>query len=221
VSRFRPLPRAFYERAADVVAPDLLGRYLVRETGGARIVARIVEVEAYLGADDPASHAFRGRTARNAAMFLPGGHAYVYFVYGMHHCVNVVCERAGSAHAVLLRAAEILEGVAAAARRRGVGASASPRSLAGGPARLCEALGIDRRLDAVSLRAGELRLTGGEPAAAAAVAVGARVGVDYAGEAAGWPLRFALRGSPALSRPLAPAAKPVNSSRSAARGRRR
>jgi len=219
VSRFRPLPRAFYERPADVVAPELLGRYLVRETAGGRVVARIVEVEAYLGGDDPASHAFRGRTARNAAMFLPGGHAYVYFVYGMHFCMNVVCQREGVAHAVLLRAAELVEGIEVAARRRGLGASASPRSLAGGPARLCEALGIDRRLDAVSLRAGELRLTRGEPADPAAVAVGARVGVAYAGEAAGWPLRFALRGSPALSRPLAPA--PLSASRSAARGRRR
>lgn len=202
MSRFRPLSRAFYERSAERVAPELLGRYLVREAGGERLVARIVEVEAYLGGDDPASHAFRGRTARNAAMFLPGGHLYVYFVYGMHFCMNVVCERAGVPHAVLLRAVEAVEGGAAMAARRGVAASAAPRLLAGGPARLCEALGVDRRLDGVSLRAGELRLTAGEPVAPAAIARGARVGVDYAGEAARWPLRFALRGSAALSRPL-------------------
>lgn len=202
MSRFRTLPRAFYERPADAVAPELLGRYLVREVAGVRLVARIVEVEAYLGGDDPASHAFRGRTARNAAMFLRGGHAYVYFVYGMHYCMNVVCEREGVAHAVLLRAIEAVEGAAAMAARRGVAATASPRLVAGGPARLCEALAIDRRLDGVALRAGELRLTAGEPVSATAIARGARVGVDYAGEAARWPLRFGVRGSAALSRPF-------------------
>jgi len=202
MSRFRPLPRVFFARPADVVAPELLGRFLVREVGGERLVARIVEVEAYLGGDDPASHAYRGRTARNAAMFLAGGHAYVYFVYGMHFCLNVVCGAAGVPHAVLLRAAEAVEGEAAMAARRGLAAGVAPRALAGGPARLCEALGVDRRLDGASLRAGELRLTAGEPAARAAIARGARVGVGYAGAAARWPLRFAIGDSSALSRPL-------------------
>jgi DNA-3-methyladenine glycosylase len=202
VSRFRTLPRAFYERPARVVAPELLGRYLVREMDGTRIVARLVEVEAYLGGDDPASHAFRGRTARNAAMFLAGGHAYVYFVYGMHFCLNVVTGEKGVAHAVLLRAAEIVEGADLAAKRRGVAVAALPRLLAGGPARLCEALAIDRRLDGVSLVRGALTLRQGEPVARRAIARGPRVGVAYAGEAAGWPLRFAIRGSAALSRPL-------------------
>jgi DNA-3-methyladenine glycosylase len=204
VSRFRPLPRAFFARPADVVAPELLGRFVVREVGGERVVARIVEVEAYLGGDDPASHAFRGRTARNAAMFLAGGHAYVYFVYGMHFCLNVVCAAAGIPHAVLLRAVEAVEGEATMAALRGLAPGAAPRALAGGPARLCEALGIDRRLDGVSLRAGELRLTAGEPVAAAAIARGSRVGVDYAGAAAAWRLRFGVRGSAALSRPIVP-----------------
>jgi len=182
------------------VAPDLLGRYLVREVAGSRQVAKLVEVEAYLGADDPASHAFRGRTARNASMFLAGGHAYVYFVYGMHFCVNVVCGDAGVAHAVLLRAAEIVEGADAAAERRGVAADSAPRILAGGPARLCQALAIDRSLDGASLASGPLRLTRGEPAVAAAVVRGPRVGVDYAGGAARWPLRFGVEPSAALSR---------------------
>jgi DNA-3-methyladenine glycosylase len=203
VSRFRPLSNAFYVRPADIVAPELLGRYLVRELDGERTVARLVEVEAYLGADDPASHAFRGRTARNAAMFLAGGHAYVYFVYGMHFCLNVVTGESGVAHAVLLRAAEVVEGVETAAQRRGVSADAAPRLLAGGPARLCEALGVDRAFDGASLRRGELTLREGEPVTPPAIARGRRVGVAYAGRAAAWPLRFAVRASPALSRPLA------------------
>lgn len=203
VSCFRPLSRAFFLRSAEAVAPELLGRYLVRELDGERVVARIVEVEAYLGADDPASHAYRGETARNAAMFLAGGHAYVYFVYGMHFCLNVVTERAGVAHAVLLRAAEIVGGGETAARRRGIAAGATPRLIAGGPARLCQALAIDRALDGVSLWHGELTLREGEPVARRAIVHGPRVGVDYAGEAAGWPLRFLVHGSSALSRPPA------------------
>jgi len=203
VSRFRPLSRAFFRRPADVVGPDLLGRYLIRESEGERVVARLVEVEAYLGADDPASHAFRGPTARNAAMFLDGGHAYVYFVYGMHYCVNVVCGRVGLAHAVLLRAAEIVEGESVAIARRGLAADAAPRLVAGGPARLCQALGIDRTLDGASLRGGPLRLAAGEPPAGRAIVRGSRIGVDYSGAARRWPLRFGIAKSAALSRRFA------------------
>jgi len=202
VSRWKALPASFYRRAADAVAPDLLGRYLVRETPAGRLTLRLVEVEAYLGADDPASHAFRGRTARNASMFLAGGRAYVYFVYGMHFCMNVVCGPAGVPHAVLLRAGEAVEGAVEMAARRGLAGRAAARTLAGGPARLCEALGIDRELDGVGLLRGELRLTEGEPARGALVAAGPRIGVGYAGEAARWPLRFGVAGSIALSRPL-------------------
>jgi DNA-3-methyladenine glycosylase len=198
------LPVSFYRRAADAVAPDLLGRYLVRQTPAGRLALRIVEVEAYLGTDDPASHAFRGRTARNASMFLAGGRAYVYFVYGMHFCMNVVCGPASVPHAVLLRAGEAVEGAAEMAARRGLGGRATARMLAGGPARLCEALGIDRALDGVALLRGELRLTEGEPAGVALVETSPRIGVDYAGEAARWPLRFGVAGSAALSRPLRP-----------------
>ena len=215
MSRFRPLPRAFYRGPADRTARDLLGRYLVRETPAGRLVLRLVEVEAYLGRDDPASHAFRGPTARNAAMFLAGGHAYVYFVYGMHWCMNVVCGPAGTPHAVLLRAGEPVEGGERMAARRGLPVTATPRSLAGGPARLCDALGIDRALDGVSLRAGDLWLARGEPVGDAEVVVGPRIGVGYAGEAAGWPLRFGVAGSPALSRPFTAAGA------RAGRGRRR
>jgi DNA-3-methyladenine glycosylase len=115
----RPLPAAFYRRPADVVARDLLGRYLVRELAGERLVLRLVETEAYLGAADAASHARDGhRSARNASMYLAGGHAYVYFVYGLHWCLNVVCAERDVPHAVLLRAGEAVEGAARMAARQ-------------------------------------------------------------------------------------------------------
>ena len=141
-----PLPPSFYRRPAEAVARDLLGRYLVREVEGETLVLRLVEVEAYLGAPDRASHAWGGRrTPRNASLYLPGGHAYVYFIYGMHWCLNAVTGEADIGSAVLLRA--------------------------------------------------------GEPVAPGQVATGPRIGVAYAGEAAAWPLRFAVADNRHVSRP--------------------
>ena len=214
-----PLPRSFYRRPADEVAPDLLGRLLVRRVGeggsegegegesaGARagelLVARLVETEAYLGAPDRASHAAGGRrTRRNESLYLAGGHAYVYFIYGMHWCVNAVCGEADEGGAVLLRAAEPVRGEAAMAARRGLALPARPGELAGGPGKLCQAFGIDRRFDGLPLDAGELWIAAGEPVPAARIARGPRIGVAYAGEAAAWPLRFAEAGNPHVSRP--------------------
>ncbi len=202
MARFRPLPLSFFRRAADEVARDLLGRYLVRDLEGERLVLRLVETEAYLGAGDAASHARGGhRSARNGAMYLDGGHAYVYFVYGMHWCLNVVAATAGVPHAVLLRGGEAVEGGVRMTRLRGLARPPRPRELAGGPARLCQALAIDRRFDGVDLRRGALRLVAGEPVGDDAVVRTPRVGVAYAGEAAAWPLRFALRESREVSRP--------------------
>ena len=197
----RRLSRSFYARAADEVAPDLLGQVLVRIfPDGSRASVRIVEVEAY-GPDDPASHAFRGETPRNAVMFGPPGHLYVYFTYGMHHCMNVVTGRAAEGSAVLLRAAEPLEGEEEMVGRRG---REGRLDLCSGPGRLAQALAVDRRDDGIDLVAGDgLWLEGAsrvEP-----VAVGNRVGVHETSRH--W--RYWLDGSPFVSRgrPGPPTAK--------------
>jgi DNA-3-methyladenine glycosylase len=208
VSRLRSLPLSFYRRPAEVVARDLLGRWLVRDIGGMggrdgeRLVLRLVEVEAYLGAPDRASHAWDGRrTPRNESLYLPGGHAYVYFIYGMHWCLNAVTGEPDIGSAVLIRAGEPVEGEEAMARNRGRLGRIRPGDLAGGPGKLCQALAIDRGLDGVLLDRQPLRITKGDPAAPDEIVAGPRIGVDYAGEAAAWPLRFAIRGNQHVSRP--------------------
>lgn len=187
----RPLGRRFYERGPVEVARDLVGRLLVREVGGARLVGRIVEAEAY-GRDDPASHAFQGPTRRNRSMFGEAGHAYVYVSHGIHHCLNVVT-LPGSA--VLLRALEPRAGLAEMARRRG---RSDPGLLCAGPGRLTQALGITLALDGHDLTAGrELWVADGEPARR--VVATPRVGVT---RAAGRRWRFVEEGSRFASRPV-------------------
>jgi DNA-3-methyladenine glycosylase len=185
------------------VARDLLGRYLVRSLEGERCaVAQIVEAEAYLGAGDPASHAFGNRrTARTRTMFRRGGVAYVYLIYGMHHCLNVVVGPEGEAGAVLLRGAEPIEGVEWMCRNRGIVVRPRPGQIAGGPGKLCQALAVDRGFDGAPLGRGDLVLAAGVPVEVSKIAHGPRIGVDYAGVAASWPLRFALSGHPEMSRP--------------------
>ncbi|MCC6396956.1 MAG: DNA-3-methyladenine glycosylase [Bacteroidetes bacterium] len=138
-----PLPRSFYLQPTVTVARQLLGKILVRRIGRRTLAGRIIEVEAYLGAKDPASHAYRGRTPRNDVMFWEGGHLYVYFTYGMHFCANVVSGPQGIGNAVLLRALEPLEGVRIMAENRKRDASAI-KELCSGPAKLCQAFGIAR-----------------------------------------------------------------------------
>ena len=154
------LPREFFDRPALEVAPALLGCVLEHSTADGLVAVSLSEVEAYLGRGDPASHAYRGMTARNAVMFGPPGHAYVYFTYGMHFCVNIVCGPPGVAEAVLLRAGRVVVGEELARRRRGFDPAHAPRDLARGPARLCQALAIDRRQDGADLcdPSGGLRL---------------------------------------------------------------
>jgi DNA-3-methyladenine glycosylase len=138
------LKYGFFLRSPEIVARDLLGKVLVHRRKGERLSGRIVEVEAYLGLDDPASHAFRGRTSANAVLFGPPGRAYVYFIYGMHYCVNISCLPDGEPGGVLIRALVPLEGIKTMARLRGLPENAKPQQLTGGPGKLCEALGITR-----------------------------------------------------------------------------
>ncbi|HXH56495.1 DNA-3-methyladenine glycosylase [Iamia sp.] len=191
MARRRRRPRSFYARHPLEVAPDLIGSVLVH--GGRS--GRIVEVEAYCGADDPGSHAFRGRTPRTTTMFGPAGHLYVYFSYGLHWCANVVCGAEGEAGAVLLRAVAPVTGIEAmrAARAR----ARRERDLTAGPARLCQAFGVDGSFDGTDLVKAERGLTivddgAVAPPAAASTRVGLSSGEDL-------PWRWYVRGDPNVS----------------------
>ena len=192
-----PLPRAFFERPVLEVAPELLGSVIEHRGADGVVAVRLTEVEAYDGEDDPGSHAFRGRTPRNAVMFGRPAHVYVYFSYGMHWCMNIVCGPAGRASAVLLRAGEVVEGESLARTRRTT--SKSTRDLAQGPARLTVALGIDGGYDGTDLlaRGSVLRVLADRAAEPGTVRAGPRVGVSGAGAAQPW--RFWLDGEPTVS----------------------
>jgi DNA-3-methyladenine glycosylase len=211
------ISRDFFARPSVEVAPDLLGCVLEHETADGLVAVELTEVEAYAGRSDPASHAYRGKTRRNAVMFGPPGHAYVYFTYGMHFCVNMVClGEQGSASAVLLRAGAIIAGEDLARARRTRGpvpegpvpegpvsegrARIAPRDLARGPARLCQALDIDRALDGadVCVAGSPLRMLSGagNPARSGKITTGPRVGVSSAAEI---PWRFWYDGDPTVS----------------------
>ena len=184
--RTAPLPRAFYDRDTVRVAGELLGKQLVHRQNGVERVGRIVEVEAYLGPHDLAAHSSRGRTERTRIMFGPPGHAYVYLIYGIHCCLNVVTEREGHASAVLLRAIEPVRNVDGPTR---------------GPGRLCKAMGIDRRLNGHDLTAGDFHIADPLDAGAISIVRRPRIGVDYAGHWARRLLRFYIRGNPFVSKP--------------------
>lgn len=175
------------ERPVLEVAPLLLGAVLRHGD----VAVRLTEVEAYDGADDPGSHAYRGRTARNAVMFGPPGHLYVYFTYGMHTCANVVCGTEGTATGCLMRAGEIVDGIELARERR---LRSKDRDLARGPARLCQALGIRLDDNGAALDDGAFELRLGEPVAS--VATGPRVGLRGAADR---PWRFWIEGDPTVS----------------------
>jgi DNA-3-methyladenine glycosylase len=211
------LPRETFAGSAATVAPALLGCVLEHDTPEGLVAVALTEVEAYHGQADPASHAYRGQTPRNAVMFGPPGHAYVYFTYGMHFCVNLVCLPEGTASAVLLRAGRVIDGEPLARARR-TAPGPDGRDLARGPARLCQALGIDREQNGADVcdPASRLRVrwpvgtgpmglagTGAAGLAGAAISSGPRVGVSAAGDR---PWRFWITGDPTVSayRPYAP-----------------
>jgi len=188
------LPRDFYARQTVRVARELLGKHLVRVLGRTRMVGSIVEVEAYRGSDDPASHAFRGLTARNSPMFGEPGHAYVYFTYGNHYCLNATTQKSGTPGAVLIRAIEPLEGIQLMRRQR---LGMCDISLTNGPGKLTKALRIDGSLNEVDLtKYGPLFITkgvGGKPRIASSARIGIREGSDRQ-----W--RFYLAQNPYVSR---------------------
>ncbi|WP_055485316.1 DNA-3-methyladenine glycosylase [Streptomyces sp. WMMB 322] len=194
-----PLPRSFFDRPVLEVAPELLGRHLVRTAPDGRIVLRITEVEAYAGEADPGSHAYRGRTRRNASMFGPPGHAYVYFIYGMWFSLNLVCGAEGHASGVLIRAGEILTGGEHAWKRRPK--ARKDTELAKGPARLATALDVDRTLNGTDVCAPEerapLRVLAGEAAGAEEIRSGPRTGVGGAGAVHPW--RYWIDRDPTVS----------------------
>jgi DNA-3-methyladenine glycosylase len=180
------LPRSFYDRDPIVVARELLGKALVHVEAGVERIGRIVEVEAYLGPHDLAAHSSKGLTERTKVMFGPPGHAYVYLIYGMYHCMNVVTEREGATSAVLLRAVEPVKNVAGRTQ---------------GPGLLCRAMHIDRRLNAHDLLSDEFYIRTLPNAEGHSVVKRPRIGVDYAKHWAKRHLRFYIKGNPFVSRP--------------------
>ena len=179
------LPRAFYDRDTIVVAKELLGKFLIHESRGVKRVGKIVEVEAYLGPHDLAAHSAKGRTKRTEIMFGPPGHAYVYLIYGMYDCMNVVTEREGHASAVLLRAIEPVENI---------------EGRTCGPGLLCRAMKIDRRLNAHDLLGENFYIAAPEKAESFAIVKRPRIGVEYAKHWAKRHLRFYIKDNPFVSR---------------------
>ncbi|HYF39787.1 MAG TPA: DNA-3-methyladenine glycosylase [Gemmatimonadales bacterium] len=193
--RAATLPVSFFRRPAETVAAELLGTVVVSSIGGEISRAIIVETEAYLGYDDPASHGYRHRrNARNEALFGPPATWYVYLSYGMHWCANLVCQRSGLASAVLLRALQPVDGLDVMRRRRG---GVADRELCSGPGKLCQALGIDRSLDGTHMNRSPVLVRPAEGGELHQVAATPRIGIT---KAVDWPLRFHIIGSPWLSR---------------------
>lgn len=182
----RKLPRRFYDRDTTLVARELLGKLMVHESKGVERVGRIVETEAYLGPHDLAAHSARGFTPRTAVMFGAPGHAYVYLIYGMYNCLNVVTEREGHAAAVLIRAVEPVRGIEGRTQ---------------GPGLLCRAMDIDRRLNGHDLLSDDLHIAAAGKQGPIAIAKRPRIGVAYAGAWAKRLLRFYICGNAWVSRP--------------------
>ena len=189
----KKLPRSFYSRPTLLVAKDLLGKILVRKIGKTLLTGRIVEVEAYLGSKDPASHAYRGKTKRNEVMFGPEGHLYVYFTYGMHYCANVVTGREGIAEAVLIRAIEPLKCISMMKRNRKFTSDRKDEmNLTNGPAKLCEAMGITGSHNGNDLCGNSIYLAEGNVVSRSIIGRSERIGITKGTEKK-W--RFFVKGN--------------------------
>jgi DNA-3-methyladenine glycosylase len=193
------VPADFYLDRPELVARGLLGKLVIRKIGKQTLIGRIVETEAYLGEDDPASHSFPGVTNRNSVLFGPPGRAYVYFIYGMHYCLNVSCEPDGQAGGVLFRALEPVSGLAEMARLRGLPDGASQRLLTSGPGRLCQALGIVRDgINGIDLTSPKSPLRIDDDSyVPESVTVTPRIGIR---KASAMPLRFLISGNRFVSK---------------------
>ncbi len=191
------ISRSFYEQPTVDVARRLLGKYLVRKHPDGKTVGRIVETEAYVGPHDLACHAARGRTARTEIMFGRAGYAYVYFIYGVYYCLNVVTEEVDHASAVLIRALEPVEGIEIMKRRR---RTEETRNLASGPGKLCQAFAIDKSLNGADV-CGKLLYVENRGEPAPKILARPRIGVDYAGKWKDKPWRFLIRGNEFISKP--------------------
>ncbi|MFA5413163.1 MAG: DNA-3-methyladenine glycosylase [Patescibacteria group bacterium] len=195
----RKIKKSFYNRKTLKVAQDLLGKFLVRKIGGKIIAGKIVETEGYVGPSDLASHASRGKTARTAPMFGPPGHAYVYLVYGLNYCFNIVTEKENYPAAVLIRALEPAEGIDLMRKHRH--APKDERSISNGPGKLCQALKIDKSLNNFDLTERTLWIEErGLKIKPSEIIAAKRIGVDYAGKYKNKPWRFYLKGNPFVSK---------------------
>ncbi|HEY6201316.1 MAG TPA: DNA-3-methyladenine glycosylase [Candidatus Binatia bacterium] len=192
------VPRSFYAQPTIHVARQLLGKYLVRRHPDGTTVGKIVETEAYVGPHDLACHAAKGRTARTEVMFGPPGHAYVYFIYGVYYCLNIVTEEVGHASAVLIRSLEPIEGIDLMQQRRRLD---DLRKLASGPGKLCLAMAIDKTLNGADMSRGNVLYVEDRNEPPPKIAATPRIGVDYAGKWKDKPWRFLIRGSEFVSKP--------------------
>ncbi len=191
------IPRSFYAQDTIKVARQLLGKYLVRKHPDGTTVGKIVETEAYVGPHDLACHASKGRTARTEVMFGAPGHAYVYFIYGVYWCLNIVTEEVGHASAVLIRALEPIEGIELMEKRRG---TEKIHNLASGPGKLCLAMAIDKGLNAADMARGKVLYVEDRGEPPLKIRATPRIGVDYAGTWKDKPWRFLIRGSEFVSK---------------------
>ena len=203
--KYFKLSRSFYERDTLKVAKEILGKYLIHDSAYGVTVGKIVEVEAYIGPHDPASHAYKARrTKRTEVQFGPGGHAYIYQIYGRNFCFNVVTQKVGMPEVVLIRALEPIAGLKLMAKRRGFSklTDKNVKELSDGPAKLCQAMGIDKSLYGIDLCGDVLFIAKSNPRCKFEVIATPRINIDYAGEAKHYYWRFLIKGNKFVSKPV-------------------